>query len=150
MMQECDGGLRNWLLTTVVVTAICGVLGALFHGRGDGTRPSRFLDEDDDVWGVGGDSVGVNVSSSAGGVEGGGMGLGSTEENGSSRAEDGGFRETPALKAEEGRAGREAQGARGAAAGGAEAAKGGVANGGLAQEGDPARRDSMGEDSTVS
>lgn len=30
------------------VTAVCGILGALFHGKGDGTRPSRFLDDDDD------------------------------------------------------------------------------------------------------
>lgn len=46
--QECDGGLRTWLLIAVCVTAVCGILGAIFHGRGDGTRPSRFLDDDDD------------------------------------------------------------------------------------------------------
>lgn len=144
-MQECDGGLRNWLLTTVVVTAICGVLGAVFHGRGDGTRPSRFLDEDDDdVWGVDGDSVGVSVSSSAGGgVGGGGMGRGSTENNSisSSRGEGGGLKMTPAFKVEEGRAGRETPGA------GAEAANGAA---GGAGEGEPPRRDSMGDDSIVS
>eukprot|EP00752_Nemacystus_decipiens_P002962 g2752.t1 len=147
--KECDGGLRNWLLTTVVVTAICGILGALFHGKGDGTRPSRFLDEDeDDVWGVDDDSVGVSVSSSAGGggggVGGGVMGRGSTENNStssSSREEGGGLRATPASKAEEGRAGIEARRT------GAEAANGA---GGPVQEGEPSRRDSMGEDSIVS
>lgn len=46
--QPCDGGLRQWLLTAVCVTAVCGMLGAAFHGRGDGTRPSRFLDDDED------------------------------------------------------------------------------------------------------
>lgn len=147
MMQECDGGLRNWLLTTVCVTAICAVLGALFHGRGDGTRPSRFLDEDDDdVWGVGDDddSVGVSVSSAGGGIEGGGgVGLAPTGNNSSSSGGvGGGFKATPELKAEEGRAGR---GTRGV---GAEAAKG--SGGGPAQEGEHARRDSMGEDSIVS
>ncbi|CAM9900851.1 unnamed protein product, partial [Scytosiphon promiscuus] len=74
--KECDGGLRTWLLTTVCVTAICGILGAAFHGKGDGTRPSRFLDDDDDdVWGVGEDddeSIDVSVSSAGeGGVSGG-------------------------------------------------------------------------------
>lgn len=46
--QDCDGGLRQWLLIAVCVTAVCGVLGAVFHGKGDGTRPSRFLDDDED------------------------------------------------------------------------------------------------------
>lgn len=27
------------------MTGVCGVLGAVFHGRADGTRPSRFLDD---------------------------------------------------------------------------------------------------------
>eukprot|EP00903_Cladosiphon_okamuranus_P007644 g7413.t1 len=148
--KKCDGGLRNWLLTTVIVIAICGALSAGFHGRGDGTRPSRFLDDDDDdIWGVDGDSVGVSVSSTAGGSEGAGMGHDSTGNNTSSSSgtENGGFGATPAFEAEEGGAGREA---RGAAADGAGAAKGGADNGGPVQEGDPARRDSMGDESIVS
>lgn len=28
------------------MTALCGILGAIFNGRGDGSRPSRFLDDD--------------------------------------------------------------------------------------------------------
>lgn len=155
--QECDGGLRKWLLTTVVVTAICGVLGAAFHGKGDGTRPSRFLDDDDDdVWGVDHDvdsEAGVSVSVNSGVEGGGGAGLASTGNNSSSSGgEGGGFNgATPALKAqEEGRAGR-GQGARRGAAG-AEAAKGATttSSGGPVLEGEPPRRDSMGEDSIIS
>lgn len=152
-VQECDGGLRNWLLTTVCVTTLCAVLGALFHGRGGGTRPSRFLDADDDnAWGVDDDSsISVSVSSAgSGAVNGVRTGLGVTGNNNSSSSggggggggEDGGLRVTPPFKAEEGRAGRGAPGA------GAEAAKGG--GGAAAEEGEYPRQDSMGEDSIVS
>lgn len=46
--QKCDGSLRIWLLVAICVTGVCGLLGALFHGRAEGTRPSRFLDDGDE------------------------------------------------------------------------------------------------------
>ncbi|CAM9493743.1 unnamed protein product, partial [Ectocarpus fasciculatus] len=136
---ECDGGLRTWLLTTVCVTAICSVLGAIFHGRGDGTRPSRFLD-DDDAWGVDDDSINVSVCSSAA-AGGGGRGMdgrASPPEVGPERTNGNGsgisIRITPPFKMEEG--------------GGGEGGKNGVNGGGVA--GGEERRDSMGDESIVS
>ncbi|CAN0401172.1 unnamed protein product [Ectocarpus sp. 12 AP-2014] len=120
---------RTWLLTTVCVTAICSMLGATFHGRGDGTRPSRFLD-DDDAWGVDDDSMNVSVSSAAGGTGGRAsppeMGLEHTNGNGSD------IRITPPFKMEEG-----------GGDGGKRVNGGGVAGG-------EERRDSMGDESIVS
>ncbi|CAN0048996.1 unnamed protein product, partial [Ectocarpus sp. 8 AP-2014] len=123
------GSDRTWLLTTVCVTAICSGLGAIFHGRGDGTRPSRFLD-DDDAWGVDDDSINVSVSSAAGGTGGRAsppeMGPEHTNDNGSN------IRITPPFKMEEG---------------GGDGGKG-VNGGGMA--GGEERRDSMGDESIVS
>ncbi|CBJ31844.1 expressed unknown protein [Ectocarpus siliculosus] len=129
--KECDGGLRTWLLTTVCVTAICSGLGAIFHGRGNGTRPSRFLD-DDDAWGVDDDSINVSVSSAAGGTGGRASPpeMGPEDANGNGKRSD--IRITPPFKMEEG---------------GGSGGKG-VNGGGMA--GGEERRDSMGDESIVS
>ena len=141
-LQECDGGLRTWLLTTVCVTALCSVLGLLFHGRGDGTRPSRFLDDDDDdVWGAEEDSVssgvvglGSTVNNISGGGGGNGVGNNGSEGNG---GVGGGV--TPPFKMEDGGAG-----GGGVAEAATKSDAGGVA------DGENPRRDSMGEDSIIS
>ncbi|CAM9542639.1 unnamed protein product [Pylaiella littoralis] len=140
--QECDGGLRMWLLTVICVTAVCSALGALFHGRGDGTRPSRFLDNDDDddddndTWGgVDDGSFGVSVSVSSVG----GNGHGPTSDANNSATTG---RVTPPLKMEEGGGGGGTDGMAGVNGGGrAEEEEGGQGDG---------RRDSMGEESITS
>lgn len=123
------------------MTAVCSILGVLFHGRGDGTRPSRFLDDDDDdnTWGgVDDRSVDAGVSVGVNGAGGGGGGLGPMGDANSVST----GRVTPSLKMEEGGAGA-GEGGAGVNGGGG----GGMAEGAAGEQG---RRDSMGEESIVS